>query len=640
MHAKLFRGLVISFVFAATSLLVASSADAQSGKAKAYVGELFPLSKVVRGQKGYGLTTMKGTTPERFEFEVIGVNRNFLPKMDIILVKSDDPKVQITGFWQGMSGSPLYIEGKLTCAFSYGFRFNKLAIGGCTPLHYMQAEGFQERRGADNVKSRSGGALRKTAKSQHGKRDLAPRNASSLATWLDIAPAGDVGKAFARNNKRKPWLLSETLPRRASRVDAGQGMQASAVPMALSGFSAPAFAEAKRVMSGFPVEPMQAGGTGNSNAGPTEFQMGGAIAVQLVRGDMSAAATGTVSYVDGDGVLAFGHPMFQAGEVYAPVAAAEIHTVIPSAQNAFIVSSPLRELGALTQDRQSTIAADTSLKVDMIPMHIRIKSDSGKSIGNFNVEILNSRFFTATFASMAASNAASLYLADRDHISLRMTSKVEMVGHKALVFVDHLHSARGAAGIIGGSRGLRVISPLMNNPFGDVEISSIDLEIEVAFDTNTADITGLTLPKSELIPGQINYVNVRIEPYQGKEFYMRLAFDVPAGLAGSVAKLEVAAGDIASMFVAPPKTTADLVAAFRSLLPGTVFAVTLYSAQEAAAIDGKLILDLPSSALNRMRTASSTESLTTRRVQSRQVHPAKRVVDGQASILVKVGKRP
>src|SRR5690606_31851962 len=109
--------------------------------------ETYPLEKVRRGQKGYGLTTMQGTRPERFEFEVIGVTKNFLPKMDIILVKSDDKKLAVSGFWQGMSGSPLFIDGKLACAFSYGFRFNKLAIGGCTPIEYMKDEGLRAARG-------------------------------------------------------------------------------------------------------------------------------------------------------------------------------------------------------------------------------------------------------------------------------------------------------------------------------------------------------------------------------------------------------------------------------------------------------------------------------------------------------------
>ena len=102
---------------AAGILLPATAATAGSNNV-----EVFPLSQVRRGQKGYGLTTMQGTTPERFEFEVIGVSKNFLPKMDIILVKSSDKKLDVTGFWQGMSGSPLFIDGKLVCAFSYGWR--------------------------------------------------------------------------------------------------------------------------------------------------------------------------------------------------------------------------------------------------------------------------------------------------------------------------------------------------------------------------------------------------------------------------------------------------------------------------------------------------------------------------------------
>src|SRR5438105_2560288 len=108
--------------------------------------EIYPLSKVQRGQTGYGMTTFSGTKPERFTFEVVSVVHNFLPKQDIILVKSDDPKLAVSGFWQGMSGSPLYIEDKLVCAFSYGFRFNKVSLGGCTPLDYMKKDGDSYRR--------------------------------------------------------------------------------------------------------------------------------------------------------------------------------------------------------------------------------------------------------------------------------------------------------------------------------------------------------------------------------------------------------------------------------------------------------------------------------------------------------------
>src|SRR5215470_14855411 len=147
-------------------------------RADAAPPDTYPLSKVHRGQTGYGMTTMSGNTPERFTFEVVSVVKNFLPKQDIILVKSDDPKMQVTGFWQGMSGSPLYIEDKLTCAFSYGFRFNKVALGGCTPIDYMKKEGLDTFRRAT------------TQAAKGGVRVVQPA-AATMADWRRLAPTVD-----------------------------------------------------------------------------------------------------------------------------------------------------------------------------------------------------------------------------------------------------------------------------------------------------------------------------------------------------------------------------------------------------------------------------------------------------------------
>jgi hypothetical protein len=241
--------------------LLALAAPAWSGNAP----EIYPLEKIRRGQKGYGLTTFQGTTPERFEFEVIGVNKNFLPKMDIILVKSDDPKLAITGFWRGMSGSPLFIDGKVACAFSYGFRFNKVAIGGCTPLDYMTREGFQQPRGM--LQGNHGTASKTKKRATSTTRRPAPQSAASpkasIDDWLRVAPQRTV--ASAMNNLGEPrtsWLGRAPLPHAAPRQvpdnDLDEGMTAAAVPLAMSGFSAPAFAQAKTLMGQFPIEPMRA----------------------------------------------------------------------------------------------------------------------------------------------------------------------------------------------------------------------------------------------------------------------------------------------------------------------------------------------------------------------------------------------
>src|SRR5688572_27287554 len=113
--------------------------------------ETYPLSQVRKGQKGYGLTVFEGTKAERFEFEVIGVLKNALPKQDLILVRSGDQKIIERGFARGMSGSPLYLDGKVACAFSYGFPFSKGQIGACTPIEYMLEDARKPLRGPEKA---------------------------------------------------------------------------------------------------------------------------------------------------------------------------------------------------------------------------------------------------------------------------------------------------------------------------------------------------------------------------------------------------------------------------------------------------------------------------------------------------------
>ncbi|MEP6865028.1 MAG: hypothetical protein ABJE66_30690, partial [Deltaproteobacteria bacterium] len=269
--------------------------------------DTFPLEKVKRGQTGYGMTTFAGTKPERFTFEVVSVVHNFLPKQDIILVKSDDPKMQVSGFWQGMSGSPLYIDDKLTCAFSYGFRFNKVAIGGCTPIDYMKKEGLGAYRRATVTASAGGGPK------------IVQPAAATMSDWRRLTPTMDPQAALdALGPAHKSWLLSAPLPESVTKpVETDGGVMQASVPLSVSGFSAPAFGQLEKMFGDSNVVPVRAGGSSSGpppKDAPNHFEMGGAIAVELIRGDMAASAIGTVSYVDGDKVLAFGHPMFQTGE--------------------------------------------------------------------------------------------------------------------------------------------------------------------------------------------------------------------------------------------------------------------------------------------------------------------------------------
>lgn len=633
--------------------------------------EIFPLEQVRRGQKGYGLTTFAGVKPERFEFEVVGVARNMLPKMDIILVKSDDPKFNVTGFWRGMSGSPLFIDGKLACAYAYGWRFNKIALGGCTPIQYMVKEGFLPQRrvfdqngnGSTRLKA-SGKARAKPARSKARRKPRASWNgprrgqtgrmtpgkirapivAATVQDWLRVAPERTLDSAMATLGKpRTPWLARAPLPSAPPRAGTDEdGLSPASVPLAMSGFSTSAMEQAKSLFGDFPVTPMRGGGTGSPDEGPSSFALGSSLSVLLTRGDLSMAATGTVSYVDGARVLGFGHPLFQVGEFYAPVTAAQVHTVIPSAIHAFVMASPMRELGSLVQDRQSTIMADTRLETAMIPMDMYIESRGGKNPaarGEFHTEIINSRFFTGTFAGMAAMSAISHYLPDRDHATVFMESTVHVKGYEPLHFVDYLYANDGAGGAVAGARGLRVLVPLLNNPYSPVEIERVEMRAKIRYDINYGKIESLRLPTAELKPGERSHVEVTMSTYDGKDIVEKVPFDVPANLAGSIIRLQVSAGDSAPLDAAPPESLDDLMSALEKLLPGNVIAVTLQTASEGVAIDGKLVRDLPASAIDKLRQRSRTDRTTVFRSMARTVSPTRRVINGTRSILVKIARQ-
>jgi hypothetical protein len=632
MHAV--RRGILAVVRVAVALGTAAVVTAVLPAPASAAPEIYPLSKVKRGQKGYGMTTFQGTTPERFEFEVVGIAKNFLPNLDIILVKSDDPKLQVSGFWQGMSGSPLYIDGKLACAFSYGFRFNKVPLGGCTPLESMIEEGKTPRRGSPDVVNG-----KRKGKKVAGTKTL-PTQVATLADWQRLAPNDRMSEALGE--ARTPWILSTPLPPSPSKPvadDDDDGAMTASLPLSVAGFQKESFGQLEQLFGAYGLEPQRAGGTGGPSAdGPHKFEMGASIAVELIRGDMSAAATGTVSYVDGAQVLAFGHPMFQTGETYAPVATSEVLGVVPSAMSAFVLAEPINEAGALVQDRQSMIMADTTLRHPMIPVDIYIDAGEGKGKQKqeFHVEIWNNKFFAGALAGAAASNAVTVFLPDRADTTAKIVSTLKVKGEKPFQFVDYLYANDGATSLIAGARGLRAIVPLVMNPWSPVTIEGLELKIDLEFDTNYGEIKELRLPSGDLKPGRTYAAEIVLETWDKKDVVDVVPFEVPESLAGQIVTLEVTAGDAARLDAAPVTDLKSLMSAIRKLLPGNVYAVSLYGADDGVAVDGIAVRDLPASALDKLHPQSTTQRVEDYRPIMRTTSPAKRVVNGSAAAMIKI----
>ena len=592
--------------------------------------EVYPLSKVTRGQTGYGMTTFSGSSPTKFTIEVVSVVKNMLPKQDIILIKSDDPKLALTGIWQGMSGSPVFIDDKLVCAISYGWRFNKMTLGGCTPVDYMKKEGGTYRR-------------RAVVGSGPGPRTIAPEVSSTMKEWKSIFPNGDLGPMFSNSAQHTNWLLSAPLPPPTPKPSYDDQTMSASVPLSVSGFSAPAFNKLSQLFADSNFVPMRAGGTtaGKTEGGPTQFQMGTSMAIELIRGDFSASGICTVTLVESDKVLACGHPIFSAGEFYAPVSTVNVHTVVPSAMSAFVMGSPINEVGALVQDRQAMIMADTGLRTPMIPMDMTVSITSGKNVqkGTFHTDLLDNKFLTPAVAGASLMNAINYYLPDRDHVTARVDSTVRIKGYEPISFTDYMYANDGASSVMGSVRGLRVLVPLLNNPFAPVKIERVDINVDLKFEANFGELKEIRVPTTDLIPGQRNIVEARMTTWDGNDIFEKIPVDVPQSLAGGIVQLEITAGDSAKLDAAPPVDLPSLLTAFKKMLPGNVWSVTLYPAEEGIAIDGKLVKDLPPSAQDKLHPQTRTQRAVAYKPLARTVAPANRVVEGSSTMLVRVRAR-
>ncbi len=442
-----------------------------------------PLSAVKPGMVGEALTVFQGSKPEPFKVRVVSVLRNFLPKQDVILIRAEDPRVEHSGIVAGMSGSPVYIDGKLVGAVAYAWSFAKEPLGGVTPIETMLAERARPRRSGKEVLA-EGWPAPNIAPAGKGGRFVDSGGDIPHASLSPRSAASDGPAALARGLG---------LPPTAPTMATGEPrLLRASVPLSVSGFTARTVAELSESFAPTGLVPLQAGG-GRKPGPPAAGHVapGSAIGVELVRGDMSTVATGTVTYVDGRSVLAFGHPLFGIGEVYLPMVDAQIHAFMPSLAQSFKMSSPLNEVGTLVQDRQSCIIGDLDARSTMLPIDVRV-SGPGVEPRRFHAEVARNRRLTPMLTSLVVSNAIADAEPDVTDMVVTVTSKVGVKGYTPLELRDQIFSPEGVSGrALSMSRGLRAMGELLFNPFEPVVLDRIDVDVRVEYRRDVAEIIGV-----------------------------------------------------------------------------------------------------------------------------------------------------
>ncbi len=406
----------------------------------------FPIDSVRAGMVGIGLSVFEGTRIDTFGVSILGVLKGYRPGSTLILARAEGAYLERTGIIAGMSGSPVYIGGKLLGAISYTWAFSKDPVGGITPIGEM----------------------------------------------LDLLP-GDGTPPSEENDRR---LGSSDAPPRA--FGDPTGVRPIATPLTLTGFTPEAvrFLEPWLKEIGFVPSP----GGGTSPGGSCDSLVpGSAVGVQLIRGDWSAAAIGTLTYRQGNQVVAFGHPFVAMGWVRFPLTAATVHTVFASQQVSTKVGSPTQTCGTFLADRSAGVSGAIGASPVMVPVRVSI-AGSGKPTKEYHFEVARSRFLTPNLIGSVVVNSISSTLNDVGYATIRYDLAFHMNAGAATVRTGNvLLTQSPLMGV--GEDVAQSLTLLLSDHFRPSTLDSVRVEIQASVGLDAARISEVRVRPSTLAPG-------------------------------------------------------------------------------------------------------------------------------------------
>lgn len=455
---------------------------------------IFPLSEVHPGLKGYTDTIFSGDTVERVDLEVIGVLHNAVgPKQDVILVRLLGDKVAQTGVVAGMSGSPVYFDGKLAGALALKLgTFTREAIGGVTPISEM----------IDVEKS--------AAAATTEKRGL---------TAADPPVQTTIPQSFSRETG----------------AGAGQTLIPIETPLIFSGLYPQTLAQFRNVFSSWGMA-MSAGGSAAPAPTDSDLKPGDMVGIDLIRGDFSVSSGCTVTMIDAGHVLACGHPVFGFGAVTMGLSRAHVVMTLASAQESTKIIDTGGEIGTLTQDRQTAVMGTLGAGPAMIPVHLTVDSAGGQK--QYTFEVAPIAQLTPQLIAVATYNGITGTPEYAGGKTLELDGTISIKDHSP-VELENTFSATDATAQTGLAAALSVqqtFSDIYSNPYEVPQIKNIDLHVKELTDRRWATIDSVWTEKTEAHPGDTVDIKVLLRPYRGAAFVQDIPITIPAQTApGNVA---------------------------------------------------------------------------------------------------------
>jgi hypothetical protein len=469
---------------------------------------IIPVSQIHTGMRGVAYTVFEGVKPESMDVEVLGVLHNVNgPKGDVILVRLHGQKVEYTGVVAGMSGSPVYLDGKLAGALAFRIgEFSKEPIAGVTPIADML-----EINALDRSPAEESAAVKPSMNAVAGKT-ASPGDISTL-------PTQDSTNGFA--NYLKPI---ET-------------------PLVFNGFSEQAIHLFAGELGSAGIVPVMGAGSMSEDKQPEPVVPGSAISAILVRGDMNIEATCTVTYVDAQRLLACGHPLLQFGSVDLPMNKAEVLATLPSPLNAFKIVNTTEPVGTFVQDRHTGIMGLFDRQPEMIPVTLNIHSSMGEK--QFHYEVLNNPKLTPVALTVTVFNALHGVNEFGEEITYRLNGSIGVKGFPDVTIRNMFSPAEGsqpAAMQAATSLGER-FGRIYDNPYNAAAVAGVKLDFDLVRERRWAHLESARTDVTEARPGDEVMLETVLAPYRGERIVQQIPVKIPTSASKGTLRILVCDGD-------------------------------------------------------------------------------------------------
>lgn len=523
---------------------------------------LFPLRDVRAGMQGTGRTVFSGNRIEEFGVEILGVLENVGPKQSLILARLSGGPLEKTGVLQGMSGSPVYINGRLLGAVAMTFPFSKEPIAAIRPMEDLLSV----------------------------QQPAPERPRRTRASLLD-------------------QQLVKAFPPPEDYMAGGERLVDIATPVSFSGFTRNTieqFAPQLRTLGLEPRQGISSGGALSTRYGnPADLKPGSMITVQLLSGDMSIGADGTVTHVDGKRVYAFGHRFLSIGSTDLPFARAEVLTLLPTLSSSFKISAAKEWMGAITQDRSTGVFGEIGRRTEMVPVSISVNrrsaGDAPVKRSTYNLRMVRDRLLSPFLVQLAVFSAIDATEQALGSSTFALRGQFEFQDGTTPIRLNNMYA--GDMNVpMQVSVGTAVpLAYVLQSGFDALQLKNVVIEID-AFDRKRQwQIDQVWSSRREVRPGESVELTVVLSGENGTESVRKTRYDVPIGATPGPLLFTVADANTANLaeyqqlIGVAHKSPAQLISFVNSLRTNTKAYVRISRPEPGYDVMGQSLPDPPPS---------------------------------------------